>query len=43
MDLILREKIISVLTKYLNRAPTENEINNAVTDINIMFKVIQLG
>ena len=42
MDSILREKIITVLTEYLNREPTEQEIGNAVTDINIMFKVNQL-
>ncbi len=38
----LRTKIITVLTEFLNRTPTETEIQNAITDINIMFKVSQL-
>jgi hypothetical protein len=42
MDPILRTKIITVLTSLLQRAPTENEIQNAQTDINVMLKVMQL-
>lgn len=42
MDQELRDKITLVLTEYLNREPSENEIMNAQTDINIMFKVLQL-
>ena len=39
MDNDIRQKSIEELTKYLNRAPTETEIMNSQTDINIMTKV----
>lgn len=39
MDQITRDKIITELTKFLNREPTENEIQNAQTDTYIMGKV----
>lgn len=35
----LRQQIIDTLTVYLNRAPTENEIQNAVTDTITMGKI----
>lgn len=34
-----RQNIITELTLYLNRPPTEKEIMNAQADINIMGKV----
>jgi len=39
MDSETRNIIIEELTKYLNRAPTEQEIMNSQTDINISSKV----
>lgn len=42
MDQNTRDKIISVLTDYLGRAPLEREIQNAVTDVTIMYKVNQI-
>lgn len=39
MDTDTRTKIIEELTKYLNRPPSEREVMNAQTDINIMSKV----
>lgn len=39
MDTETRILIIEELTKYLNRPPTEKEIGNSITDINIMGKV----
>jgi hypothetical protein len=42
MDETTREKIIIVLTSYLNREPSEQEIQNAVTDPRIMQWVAEL-
>ena len=39
MDQALRTSIVTELTLYLNRPPTEQEIMNAQTDVNIMVKV----
>lgn len=39
MDNDTRQKITDELTAFLNRPPSENEIMNAQTDINIMGKV----
>lgn len=41
MDTDTYNKIKAELTLYLNREPTENEIINGQTDINIMAKVNQ--
>lgn len=37
-----RNYIVQVLTQFLNRPPTEQEIMNATTDVNIMNKVMFL-
>lgn len=39
MDIELRKKITSELKSFLKRDPTEKEIMNAQTDVNIMQKV----
>lgn len=39
MDTNTRQKITDELRLYLNREPTEKEIMNGQTDINIMHKV----
>jgi len=41
MDSILKQKIIDKLTKFLNRAPHENEIQNGITDATLMNWIAQ--
>jgi len=39
MDKVLREKIKTELRAYLKREPTETEVMNGQSDVNIMQKV----
>ena len=41
MDPILRQKITDRLTKFLNRAPKENEIVNGQNDATLMHWIAQ--